>query len=217
MSLLPVLSRPIGLRAASGAEYASRVEGVGEGWLTVASPRAITLGTMPDVGAEFDTIWAANNGICGLPCRLTDIRRQGVVPLWDLDVVGVGWREQRRAYVRASVWGSVRMTWQVDDERGGEAAGAVIDLSEAALRFRCRDTTLNEAELIGGPVQVALTTRDQDFELAASVVRMARAPGAAGTGELAAWDVVVLFSDPGKDAAALRRIVFQAQLRERNG
>jgi hypothetical protein len=65
MSVLAVLRRPIGVRAACGEEYASRVDGVGEGWLTVADPRAIALGMAADVGAEFATIWAAEKGTAG--------------------------------------------------------------------------------------------------------------------------------------------------------
>jgi c-di-GMP-binding flagellar brake protein YcgR len=214
---LPVINRRIALRAHSGAEFASRVEDVGDDWLTVARPLDLPPGERPRVGTEFTTTWQAENGIFGLTCRLAGVHRQGIVPLWDMDVVGRGWREQRRAYVRASVCGTARMKWA--GEKGDErvVGGALIDLSEAGLRYVCRDADLAAHALVGSEVEVSFQTGGKEFELAASVLRVARSEVRTWHTGATPWEIVTLFTDPGRAADDLRRIVFDQQLRARNG
>jgi c-di-GMP-binding flagellar brake protein YcgR len=217
MNGLPVLNRPITLIADFGQAFASRVEDVGEYWLTVAKPLDLPVEHPFLEGAEFMTTWKGHDGIYVLPCQLLNSRREGVVRLWDMGVVGQPWHEQRRAYVRARASGTVTMRWSLDGETEYESCGALEDLSEAALRFVCRDDRVLAQDVVGATVSVSLSTRYKSFELQGDIVRIARSAVSTKTRESGPWDVVVRFTDPGKAADDLRRIVFREQLRDRNG
>jgi hypothetical protein len=145
-------------------------------------------------------------------------RREGAIRLWDVDVAGRISFEQRRAYVRTTATGAVSMRWSLDaaSETEAEIFGSLEDLSEAALRFRCHDHHLNAHTLVGTTVQMSLHMRGAEFELPAEVLRVNRAvPSSADRGP-APWQIVLLFTNPGRSADDLRRIVFREQLRQRN-
>jgi c-di-GMP-binding flagellar brake protein YcgR len=219
MNGLPTINRRITLIAASGQEFASRVEDVGDNWLTVARPLDLPVGQQIAAGSGLMATWHAPNGICTLPCRLVTIRREGAVRLWDVDVAGQVWREQRRAYVRATATGMVQMRWSADedDETVLETSGALEDLSEAALRYRCRDRNLDAEALVGAKVSMSLHMRELSVDLPAEVVRVARTVMRVPSREPAPWQIVLRYINPGRVADDLRRIVFREQLRERNG
>ncbi len=217
MDGLPALNRPITLIADSGDEFSSRVEDVGPDWLTVARPLEVPVDSRFLTDARFLTTWRADNGIHVLPCRLATARREGRIRLWDVDVVGEGWREQRRAFVRSPVPGTVAIRWPGVDGTECETTGPLEDLSEAALKFECRDGSVSVPDLPGRVVEVSMLTRGQQFHVTGEIVRVAPAPVRGRSLEVAPWHVVARFVDAGKVADDLRRIVFREQLRIRNG
>jgi c-di-GMP-binding flagellar brake protein YcgR len=227
MNGLPTINRRITLISASGQEFASRVEDVGEDWLTVARPFDLPIGQPIVAGSGLMATWHASNGICTMPCRLVTTRREGAVRLWDVNVAGQVWREQRRAYVRAAAIGMVSMRWSLGepDEHAGsqpsetefETSGALEDLSEAALRYRCRDRNLDAEALVGATVSMSLHMREISVDMPAEVVRVVRTIQRIPSREPAPWQIVLRFVNPGRIADDLRRIVFREQLRERNG
>lgn len=207
MSELPAILQLIMLRDDLGQEFASRVEDVGDGMLTVARPLDLPAEHRLDVGAEVFTTWREPTGVEVRPGLLREVRREANVALWDIELTGAGWREQRRSFVRAAVPGKVTVRWTADG--GGVASGPLLDLSEAALRFSTTAAGLVDAEVARLQVRIELQTPEKNFELAGEVLRALpdRTPGAC--------QLVVLFTDPGKAADELRRMVFAQQLRDR--
>lgn len=216
MNGLPTINRPITLTSISGQEFASRVEDVGDDWLTVARPLDLPAGLPIENGSDLTASWKAPGGLCVMPCRLVSTRREGTIRLWDVNVAGRIWLEQRRAYVRTTATGAVAMRWSTDDESEREISGALEDLSEAALRFQCRDRDLDARALVGKPVEMTLRMRDDEFDLAAEVLRVARSVPSESDRGPAPWQIVLVYTNPGRAADDLRRIVFREQLRERN-
>ncbi|MGX7681825.1 hypothetical protein ACSMXN_23330 [Jatrophihabitans sp. DSM 45814] len=214
----PAINQLISLRADNGQEYASRVEDVGDGCLTVARPLDLPAEHGLWVGCTVETTWHVSSGLCVLPCKLVGVRREGAVPLWDIDIVGNGWREQRRAFVRAAVMGTVALRWASADGTGHEATGVVADLSEAGVRCTSKSQSLVDHPPTDSPVELLLKTSGNSFELHADVLRVTEVSPTDGHPTAPPqWQIVLLFADQGKIADDLRRIVFNQQLLERNG
>lgn len=209
MSGLPAILQLIMLRDDLGQEFASRIEDLGDGALTVARPLDLPAEHRFEVDSEVFVTWREPTGVEVRPGRLRDVRREANVSLWDIELTGAGWREQRRSFVRAAVPGKVTLRWAASDGSGGVASCPLLDLSEAALRCRTTVAELATAEAAGRGVRIELETPDKTFELTGEVLR------GVPDREPAAWQLVVVFTDPGKAADELRRIVFAQQLRDR--
>jgi c-di-GMP-binding flagellar brake protein YcgR len=211
MGELPMINQLIALRDGAGQEFASRIEDVNGRILTVGCQLNLSTDAELGIGATVLTTWRLPNGISVLPGRIIAARRDRMLPVWDIEVTGEGWREQRRSYVRAEMPGSLTLHWYSPAEVSRQAAASLTDLSEAGLRC------ITSAELFAGDavaglaVQVALRTWQRRFELAGEVLRAL--PGK----KRGHWEVVVIFTDPGKAADDLRRLVYAEQLRQRNG
>jgi hypothetical protein len=208
------MNQLIALRTDAGHEFASRVEGVGDGVVTVARPLDLPAEHDMRPGSKLMVAWRIPNGIWVLPCQLTGVRREGMLSFWDVLVTGDPWREQRRAFVRAAVMGTVGLTWTARDDEKLEASGMLADLSEAGLRFISSDEKLIRRAPSGTEVEVELSTPGNAFTLQAQVVRVNPSEQHP---DVPQWQVVLVFIDPGRTADDLRRIVFTQQLRERNG
>ena len=209
MSEMPAILQLIMLRDDLGQEFASRVEDVGDGMLTVARPLDLPAEHRFDVGSEVFTTWREPTGVEVRPGRLREVRREANVSLWDIELTGAGWREQRRSFVRAAVPGRVTVRWTAADGGAGVASGALLDLSEAGMRCMTTAAELVTVEAAGTPLKIELETAEKSFALVGEVLRGMpdREPGS--------WQLVVVFTDPGKAADDLRRIVFAQQLRDR--
>jgi c-di-GMP-binding flagellar brake protein YcgR len=214
---LPSVNQRIALRADTGDEFASRVEDVGGTRLTVARPLDLPAEHELRIGSEIMAAWHVDDGVHVLPCKVTRIRREGVVPLWDVEVMGEPWREQRRSFVRAAVMGRVAMHWTTIDEVEREATGLISDLSEAAVGFVSKDRVLETSAPAGITAEISIKTPGQHFELEGEIVRATALLAQAPSTDPAQWQVVVRFSNPGRTADDIRRIVFNQQLRDRHG
>jgi hypothetical protein len=193
------------------------VEDVDDRFLTVARPLDLPAEHDLQVGSAVMTTWWVSSGVWVLPCRLVEVRREGRVPLWDVEIVGEGRREQRRAFVRAAVTGPVSMRWSVTGQGEYRASGVIADLSEASLRLVSRDRAVADHAPVGGCIEVSLRTAGKSFELHAELLRVSPVSGLLQNDASTQWQVVLRFTDPGKAADELRRIVFGQQLRDRNG
>ncbi|SOD73943.1 hypothetical protein SAMN05892883_3133 [Jatrophihabitans sp. GAS493] len=217
MDARPVINQPIIIRADLGDEFSSRVEDMGDDWLTVAQPLDLPAEHAFVEGTEFMTTWQADNGLYVLPCELVTIHRDGAMHMWDVGITGEVRREQRRAYVRARARGTVTMSWRSRDKVSHEVTGALEDLSEASLRFMCRDRSVVDADFHGLKVKTLLETAEKEFNLSSEVLRVERSEVVEHSSETGPWSVYLIFSDHGKAADDIRQIVFREQLRERNG
>ncbi|SDJ21832.1 hypothetical protein SAMN05444157_2322 [Frankineae bacterium MT45] len=217
MEARPVINQPIIIRADLGDEFSSRVEDMGDDWLTIAQPLDLPAEHTLVEGAEFMTTWRADNGIYVLPCELVTIHRDGAMHMWDVAITGEVRREQRRAYVRARARGTVTMSWRGRDKISHEVTGALEDLSEASLRFMCRDRSVSDADFHGVQIKTHLETAEKAFDLRSEVLRVERSEVGEHSSETGPWSVYLIFSDPGKAADEIRQIVFREQLRQRNG
>jgi hypothetical protein len=211
MSGLPMINQLVALRDGAGAEFASRIEDLNGHILTVGCPLDLTTDGELRIGATVLTTWQLPNGISVLPGRIIAVRRDGMLPVWDIEVTGDGWREQRRSYVRAEMPGSLTLHWSSSVEVSREAAAVLTDLSEAGLRCITTAEAFAGDAVAGLAVQVVLRAGQREFELAGEVLRAL--PGK----RRGQWEVVVIFTDPGKAADDLRRLVYAEQLRQRNG
>jgi c-di-GMP-binding flagellar brake protein YcgR len=213
MSGLPAMNQLISLRTDNGQEFASRVEGVDDGQLSVARPLDLPAEHELRAGSKLMVAWHIPNGIWVLPCVLVQVYREGLLSLWAVEVSGEAWREQRRAFVRAAVMGTVSLIW-TNREEEFEASGVLADLSEASLRFTTGDEHLSRRAPAGTEVELTLRTPGNSFTLPAQVVRVSPSDQRPDGPR---WQVVLVFINPGRIGDDIRRIVFNQQLRERNG
>jgi hypothetical protein len=216
MTGLPSINELVTLRDGAQREYRTRVEGVDSDQVTVTRPRDLPAEHNFVLGSDCQLTWSRPNGIEVVPVRLAETRREGVVGLWTLDVVGAGWREQRRAFVRAPVVGKVKMSWQAirPDETEAtplEANAQLSDVSEAGLRCQLPARPLPGLEQGEGKVTVDFEVGDNPFRLSGSVLHIR--PHAKLTAVL---EVVVLFAHPGRQGDQLRKLVYAQQMRERD-
>ena len=105
----PDINDPVVLRDPEEQLYRSRVEGLEPGVIVVARPFDLLAAQVHDVGAEFHVTWSTERGVAVLPTRLADAHREGTVPLWSLEIIGDGWIEQRRAFVRDPAAGALSL------------------------------------------------------------------------------------------------------------
>ncbi len=210
MTALPDIHALIVLRD-DGREYLSRVEDGATDQLTVARPLNLPAHHTIAIGSNFELSWSRPNGIQVVPVVLAATRREGRVGLWDVSVVGDGWREQRREFVRAEVAGRVhlRITAATDGHRD-DLTGTLLDLSESGLRCEVLAPALREALLPGQALTVGINAAGSPFVLMAELVRVAPSTTASNKLELA-----LVFLDHGRTADELRRVVFSQQLADR--
>jgi c-di-GMP-binding flagellar brake protein YcgR len=205
----PRINDPIVLRDDDRA-YRSRVEDVGPDRLTVARPLDLPTEHAPVVGAEMLVTWSCPRGIAVLPTRLLDVHAEGGLALWSMAITGDGWVEQRRRFVRVPVGGSVTLRPRDAEPAVGTVTGHLLDVSEAALRCTVDAATADDTLVDDVEVTVGFRLGDREFAIPARIGF--RRPSARPT-ELA--ELVVLFDEPVTDADALRKQVFDQQLRNR--
>ncbi|HEY0889669.1 MAG TPA: PilZ domain-containing protein [Nocardioides sp.] len=211
MDVHPSLNQPIQLIGEDGEEYPSRVEGVDDGRLTVARPFGLPPETTMVVGAVVELGWATDLAAFRRPVRVLDSKREGSVPLWDIETVGPAVKIQRRAHVRVPV-GSP-MTIVSDDVT---VAALLVDVSEAALRSRVElaqvpareDADQPDPLAVGQPVTVSFSLAGTAFSLPAAVYRNDEI--GAGRREL-----VLPFVIDESQATDVRKAIFAEQIRLR--
>jgi len=236
MSGLPAMDQAITLRTDSGQDYPSRVESVRATSLTVLCPLDLHTEDRVVAGSTLLATWYVANGIWVLPCQLVAIRREHQAWLWDLDVVGSSWREQRRSFVREEIMGTVNLRWLEShpdatadaqpSDSNRQAVGVIADISEAGLRCVTRDRVLAEHAQAGTKIDVLVKLPGRSLNLRAEITRISdrmppsgRAPSRAtaamqrSEADAGRWEVVLMFTDPGRVAEELRKVIYNFQLR----
>lgn len=215
MTVLPSMHELVTLRDKDQRQFRTRIEGVDDNALTVARPRDLPAEHEFILGADLQVAWNRPNGVEVVPARITEISREESLGLWHLEVTGEGWREQRRAFVRVPITGKVRMSWAAvrPDETEAtplEANATMSDVSEAGLRCQLAARPLPGLEQNDVRVTVDFDVDQNPFHLSGSVLHIR--PHAKLTAVL---EVVVLFSQAGRQADTLRKLVYERQLSDR--
>lgn len=202
----PSVNDPVVLRDHDHREYRSRVEDTGPDALTVARPLDLPADRDVGPGAELLVTWSCPRGIAVLPVRLVGTHTEGDLRLWSTAVLGAGWVEQRRRFVRVPASGPLTLRPRDDDPAVEAIAGTLIEISEGALRCVVEAGT---ADHLAYDEQVTAGFRFGDGEFAVPARIGVRRPGARPA-ELA--ELVVVFDEPVQDADALRKQIFAQQL-----
>jgi hypothetical protein len=205
----PDVNQPVLLRGEE-SEYASRVEGLEGGALTLARPFGLPLETGLDDGRPFEIEWTSQIGTHALPVRVTERSIDGKIRVWHAQPTGPVRTINRRAHVRVPV--AVPMSIEVD---GTTITGSLVDVSEAAVRCVIRGA-LPEAPATddasaggdtGREVRVTFTLGADEFSLKGTVYRSV--PTHPGT------EMIISLPDDERTATAVRRAVFAEQIRAR--
>lgn len=202
----PDVNQPVLLRGHEG-EYASRVEGLDNGALTLARPFGLPLETSLDDGRPFDVQWTSAAGMHALPVRVTERSIDGKIRVWHAVPTGPARLVNRRAHVRVAV--AIPIVIEVDGER---LTAAGLDVSEAAVRCLLRerlpapapDSVVSDR---GRPVRVMFTLGGQEFALKGAIFRSTPSQGAT--------ELIIVLPDDERTATAVRRAVFAEQIRAR--
>jgi hypothetical protein len=204
--MLPPLHAALVLRDVQGRTWQSRLEAVDPYALTVARPFDLPLEDGPTTGSALDVTWTSQTGAYTLPSELSETVREGIVALWVLKPQGEATRAQRRAHFRLPIDGSGTIT-----VAGGTITGSLVDVSEAAVRYRLSP---EHAEQLteGTTVSTVFGVRADVFELWATVLRAW--PSTRANGEQAV-DVVLVLSLGEPQARELRRSLLNEQVRRR--
>ena len=202
----PDVNQPVLLRGQEG-EYASRVEGLADGALTLARPFGLPLETSLDEGRPFDVQWTSTAGMHALPVRVTERSIDGKIRVWHAVPTGPARLSNRRAHVRVAV--AIAGTLEVDGE---QLTASLIDVSEAAVRCLIRDPLPPQGPdaLVddgGRPVRIRFALGGQDFALESRIFRHKASQG--GT------ELIVTLPEDERTATAVRRAVFAEQIRVR--
>lgn len=206
---LPSLHTHLVLRDTEDRTYPSRVEAVDPATLTVARPFDLPIEGGPAAGATLELTWTSEGGAYSVPVQLLETVRDGLVALWVVAPQGETSRAQRRAHFRLTLDGEVTVT--PADAPAGAVTGHLVDVSEAALRFRVTPT---EAERFadGSGVLTVFDIRQDRFELEGSVLRSWPSTRANGDD---ATDVVVELVLSESQARELRRALLAEQVQQR--
>jgi c-di-GMP-binding flagellar brake protein YcgR len=207
---LPPLHSHLVLRDADGRTWSSRVEAFDPSTLTLARPFDLPIEGGPDSGTPLELIWTSEGGAYSVPVLLLQTVRDGLVAQWVVEPQGETTRAQRRAHFRVTLDGDVAVTL-ADGPASEVVAAHLVDVSEAALRFRVTPT---EAEpfLDGTGVHAVFEVRQERFEFEGRVLRSwasARVNGDAAT------DVVVVTQLSEPQARDLRRALLAEQVQQR--
>jgi hypothetical protein len=205
----PRLGDPIELRDVRGEVYASRVEGLDDGRITAAEPLDLPAAGVDDRTGEWDVVWTEDTGVHCVPTRLDATSVDHHVRLWHLRVIGEGWTEQRRDYVRVPWSGRIVIT--PDGDVGDPYTATFVDLSEVAAQCLVELPRDDPRVAVGLAVSCAFAIADDDFVVDGGIIVVR--PG----GTSRQCRVVVKFAASRAQSDALRKNVFRIQLARRRG
>ena len=208
--VLPQPGDGVVLQDEDGGEHRSSVQAAADGLLTVRRPAALAPGTPLLIGAELLVSWSSGeNAVTKLRARITAIRYDGDLLLWDLAPLGEPWREQRRRWARVELTGPITVTEVVEEARtlpSGVEHGELLDISEVALRCVISSGAIwasrRNARVRLGFALPGQASEDQPFELDGRVLT-SRIPG----GSPDRREVVAQFEAMPEQREALRRYV----------
>lgn len=179
-------------------DYPSRVEGIDADTVLVAAPIGAPAALMESGGRVVEVSWPSKRGRHCQRCLLVE-RTSGRSRLWRLRPTGEPELLQRRRFVRARATIPVVVALP-----GATVPGVTVDLSEGGMRIRIERCVVPDET----PVHVQIVLDGDELALAGQVVR--------ALGSERGWvELVVTFDTECRETDAIRRFVFELQLRAR--
>jgi c-di-GMP-binding flagellar brake protein YcgR len=181
------------------ADYPSRVEGIDADTVVVAAPVGAPAALLESGQRDIELSWLSPRGWHRQRCALAE-RIASRPRLWRLRPTAAAELLQRRRFARARAAIPVVVVWP-----GAAVPGVTVDLSEGGLRIR---VDRPEAELVAGTaVRIQVTLPRDALALPAHVLR--------ATNNRDQAELVVTFDTESRETEAIRRFVFELQLRAR--
>jgi hypothetical protein len=199
MTDLPSDGTAVVLRDQQGRAYRSEVIHSKPGMLFLQPPPDLPTTGAAAPGTRLLVTWPSPNSLWVLPVMLLGTSPTDQAGLLAAQVQGSAWREERRQYARASLDATVTIVYHGAQPEPIEAAGELIDLSEAALRgvVSPQHQALCQPRL---PVLARVGMPDDSFELSGYVL-LGKPTARLDLG----LEVVVLFHRPVARVEDLRR------------
>ena len=136
--VLPQSGDGVDLQDEDGGQHRTVVQAAAGKLLTVRRPAALAPGVPLLIGAGLLVSWSSGeNAVTKTRARISAIRYDGDLLLWDLALLGEPWQEQRRRWARVALTGPITVTEVLDEARSlpaGVEHGELLDISEVALR-----------------------------------------------------------------------------------
>jgi len=181
-----------------GIDYPSRIEDLATDTVIVAAPVGANAALFETGNRSVQLSWVSPRGRYEQPCELVE-HISSRPRLWRLRPVDDATLIQRRRYVRARAAVPVLLLFP-----GVVVPGTTIDISEGGFRVRIARRTIDEM----APTTIHVTISGEPLEIQGHVVRTSIT-------ELGQTEVVVAFEAERKESDAIRRFVFELQLRAR--
>lgn len=181
-------------------EYASRIEDVYEdGTLIVAAPPGANATLLASGERDVELSWVTPRGRYEQRCSLLEHIHNGGLKQWRLLATGEAKLIQRRRYVRVPAAVAVLLVMP-----GQVLTATTIDVSEGGFRVRMPRCEIAEQT----PVGIQINLGGSQLELRGMVLRTSEA-------DHRQTEAVLSFEPSDKESDAIRRFVFQMQLRAR--
>jgi c-di-GMP-binding flagellar brake protein YcgR len=181
-----------------GIDYPSRIEDLATDTVIVAAPVGANAALFETGNRSVQLSWVSPRGRYEQACELVE-HISSRPRLWRLRPVDDATLIQRRRYVRARAAVPVLLLFP-----GVVVPGTTIDISEGGFRVRIARRTIDEM----APTTIHVTIAGEPLEIQGHVVRTSIT-------ELGQTEVVVAFEAERKESDAIRRFVFELQLRAR--
>ncbi len=169
--MIPSVGVAVAVTDEDGDEHRSEVHAVSDEVLLLRRPAVLPTGAPLLIGAELVIAWdAGDSAVHKIRGRIVSMPTEEITRLWQVELSGESWREQRRRWPRIPASGPVQVGEVVDEDRllpPREATGELVDLSEVACRFAVAASELwagrrlarVRATFPAGAAQVSLTGR----------------------------------------------------------
>jgi c-di-GMP-binding flagellar brake protein YcgR len=180
-------------------EYSSRIEDIDGDTLIVAAPPGANAALLASGERDVELSWVTPRGRHEQLCALLEHINNGGLKQWRLRPTGTAKLIQRRRYVRVPAALAVLLVMP-----GEVLTATTVDVSEGGFRVRMPKCEI-AAET---PVGIQVNMGDSQLELRGIVLRTMEA-------EHRQTEAVLSFEPTDKESDAIRRFVFQMQLRAR--
>ena len=180
-------------------EYPSRIEDVEENSVIAAAPPGANAALLATGARDVELSWVTPRGRYEQRCSLIEHLNNGALKQWRLQPSGEAKLIQRRRFVRVPAALAVLLVLP-----GDVMAATTVDVSEGGFRVRMARCEIPALTNVGIQVNIG----DSQLELRGIVLRTRDA-------ERRQTEAVLSFEPTDKEADAIRRFVFQMQLRAR--
>jgi c-di-GMP-binding flagellar brake protein YcgR len=181
-----------------GIDYPSRIEDIEADTVVVAAPTGANAALFETGNRAVELSWVSPRGRYQQSCELVE-HISSRPRLWRLRPLDSAVLIQRRRYVRARAAVAVLLFFP-----GVVVPGTTVDISEGGFRVRIARRNIEELT----PTTIHATIGGTHLEIQGHVVR-------SSVTELGQTEVVVAFDAGTRESDAIRRFVFELQLRAR--